>query len=388
MKKTTFTLLVSLCCAASVVQARDIYVAPSGNDAGGAGTVGSPYATVQKAVSVAVAGDVVHLRAGTYGGNITVNKPNLTIRSYAGERAVISSSATNSSVQQTIWFTATRGKLLDLELVGGYYYAVKFETGSAVVKGCKIHDSGRDCIKIVPGADDVTIQQCEIYNSGQRDPSNAEGIDNVNADRMLVQDCYIHDIATYGLYPKGGAIGCVIERCLVTNCGSGGIMLGGYTDDEFFDPVQNPGWYENIDGTVRNCIVVNTQGGGVALYAALRPRVYNNTLVNVAASSHAGIVSDFSVPRGGQPFHYQPDSHQQHCDTAGQQLTPDYRLPQWRAGHHYGQQQPLPRRGRGRRVSGQRGELHPGGLENPPCRRCGQHRGRPRLDGNLSLSQW
>jgi hypothetical protein len=281
-----------------VVCAKDIYVSPSGSDLNGMGTVSNPYATVQKAVNAAASGDILYLRKGTYAGNIKVSKANITIRSYTGEWAVISSPSTNSSIQQTVWFTATGGQLLDLELVGGYYYTVKFETGNAVVRGCKIHDSGRDCIKIVPGADDITIQKCEIYNSGKRDASNAEGIDNVNGDRMRVQDCYIHHIATNGVYPKGGAIDCIIERCLVTDCGGGGVMLGFYTDDEFLDPVQNPGWYENIDGIVRNCIVINTSGAGVGMYAALRPKVYNNTLVNVAGSTHAGIVSDLVFHNG------------------------------------------------------------------------------------------
>ena len=40
----------------------------------------------------------------------------------------------------------------------------------------------------------VVIRNNELFNSGVRDSSNAEGIDNVNGDRMVVQDNHIHDI--------------------------------------------------------------------------------------------------------------------------------------------------------------------------------------------------
>jgi hypothetical protein len=56
------------------------------------------------------------------------------------------------------------------------------------------------------------VRRCEIHNTGRIYPTgtpvddmNAEGIDNVNGSRMLVEDNWIHDIATNGLYFKGGA---------------------------------------------------------------------------------------------------------------------------------------------------------------------------------------
>lgn len=38
---------------------------------------------------------------------------------------------------------------------------------------------------------------------------------------MHVHDCYIHNIATNGVYPKGGARNAIIERNLIMNCGTG-----------------------------------------------------------------------------------------------------------------------------------------------------------------------
>lgn len=233
-------------------------------------------------------GDILHLRGGSY-APFTVTLQDVTIQSWAAERAVITAPTSDVNVPNAIWVNATGVTLRNLNIAGGYYYAVKFEQGGGHVIRCRISGSGRDCVKIVPNADGITIEQCEIFDSGQRDPSNAEGIDNVNADNMIVRDCYIHDIATNGAYAKGGAINALFERCLITDCGHAGIMLGQSTDTMFLDTAQNPNYKESIDGIVRNCIVVNTQGAGIAVQAALNPKVQNNTLVNVAEQYNAGL---------------------------------------------------------------------------------------------------
>ncbi len=280
-------LLASLVCASA--GAGEIFVATGGSDVTGDGSVDSPYRTLAHAIDQAAGGDTITLREGGYSGGVTVYTDNLTIRSHPDEWAIISAPTGNSSVASCIWLYAHGCSLVELEIVGGYHYAVKFERGGGLVEKCRALGSGRDCIKVVPDADDVIIRSCEICNSGVRDSSNAEGIDNVNADRMLVQDCYIHDTATTGVYAKGGAIGCVFERCLIMNCGSSGIMLGQGTGEAYMDPVQNPGYYENIDGVVRNCIIVNAGAAGLAAQAALRPRFYNNTCVDVAKNIFAGV---------------------------------------------------------------------------------------------------
>jgi hypothetical protein len=106
---------------------------------------------------------------------------------------------------------------------------------------------------------------------------------------MLVQDCYIHDIATNGLYPKGGSIGSIIERCLIRNCGGDGISMAQSSGTAFYDTVANPEYYGCRDCIARNNIIENCQGSGIDLEAALRAKVYNNTLINVANTSRGGI---------------------------------------------------------------------------------------------------
>ena len=285
--------------------AAEYYVSTTGNDSTGNGTLSSPYQTIQYVLdNVAASGDSITLRGGTYNENVRVRNANMTIRSKSDEWAVIQSVTNDEEKAITVTFDAdSDGSLLQrVEVIGGYYYGIKFNTKwdwgdptdrsgacNIIIEDCKIHDTGNACIKVTPGCDDITIRRCEIYNSGRNAPDSAEAIDNVNGDRMLVQQCHIHDITDTGLYAKGGAIGTRIERCLVEDCGGAGILLGFDTSPEFFDTTVNPEYYENIDGEVKNCIVVNTQYAGIGIYAAKNPKVYNNTLVDVAQDAHSGL---------------------------------------------------------------------------------------------------
>jgi Right handed beta helix region len=87
---------VFLSALATTSLAADRYVATTGSDATGIGTIGSPYQTIQKAFNVAAAGDIIHVRGGTYRETVTLigksgsaGNP-ITLRNYAGEPVVIS----------------------------------------------------------------------------------------------------------------------------------------------------------------------------------------------------------------------------------------------------------------------------------------------------------
>ncbi|WP_299248227.1 carbohydrate-binding protein [uncultured Aquimarina sp.] len=73
--------------------AKDIFVAKNGND-DNSGTIDQPYLTINKAASVAVAGDVVYIREGTYEETLrpvnsgTAGNP-ITFQSYMGEKVII-----------------------------------------------------------------------------------------------------------------------------------------------------------------------------------------------------------------------------------------------------------------------------------------------------------
>ncbi len=288
------------------------YVATTGND-NNAGTLAAPLKTLEQAIENAAPGDQIFLRAGTYTSHeIRITKNNLSIRSYPGEWAIIACSVQLEDEASCIWYsepTVTGGLLENLEITGGYYYGIKFETNwdwglpqaeirgvqDIIIRGCKIHDTGRDCIKITPACRNIQILSCEIYNSGIgpsnlpiNNGPNAEGIDNVNGDGMVVRNCYIHNISTTGVYVKGGAKDCIIEENLIYGVLEAGILLGFYTDAEFFDQDgTNPSFYECQYSVARNNIVYNTGGAGIGFFAARNCSAYNNTVVTGSGSFHA-----------------------------------------------------------------------------------------------------
>lgn len=276
-----FALEASPCLAST------IYVSPSGND-GNPGTLDRPLATPARAISLASPGDTIYFRAGRY--NVTrflwIDKDGLTLASYPGEQATIAgSNADTTNLQSVIVIVSNNVSIIGLEIQGGSYYSIKVESNSGtLLRNCRIHSSGRDCIKMY-NADQMTIENCEIGPSGLRDPSNAEGIDSVGGRNTVIRGCYIHDIATNGLYLKGGASNCIVERNRVERTGHAGILLGQDTDLEF---MRDGTKYEALNSIVRNNIVINTGGAGVGTYSGYNVRFYNNTLWDVAKSYHAG----------------------------------------------------------------------------------------------------
>jgi hypothetical protein len=309
--KFSLLLLAALLCLGQL-NAANWYVAPTGND-NNPGTLSQPFKTIPAAILAAEPGDVIELRNGTYPSNeIRITKSNLTIRSYPGEWAVLVAPLDVEDIASCIWYNepdVLGGKLERLEIIGGYYYGVSFETNwewggppadrhgarNITLLNCRVHDTGRDCIKIKPGCSNIQIIGCELYNSG-KGPSNlpvnggpnAEGIDNVNGDGMVVRQCYIHHTSTTGVYAKGGVKDCIIEQNLVMNTGEAGILLGFYTDAEFFDnDGTNPAYYECQYSLARNNIVVNTGASGIGFFAARNCSAYNNTVVTASPDYHA-----------------------------------------------------------------------------------------------------
>jgi hypothetical protein len=267
---------------------KTIFVATNGSD-NNPGTLARPVATPKRALAMAAAGDTIYLRAGRYRVNqlLWVEKPNITISSYPGEKAAIVGPTVEApdSPSSIIVIVANYVTVSDLEIQGGSYYGLKiaadqtpFITG-VVIRNCYIHHSGRDCVKTF-NADNLLIEDCEISHSGVRDPSNAEGIDSIGSIGVTIRRCYIHETATNGLYLKGGARNGIIESCRIENTNeSSGILLGQDTDEQYMrDGTQ----YEAINCLARNNIIVNTGAAGLGTYSGYNIRFENNTLYNVA----------------------------------------------------------------------------------------------------------
>jgi len=286
----------------------EYFVAPGGDD-WAAGSLDAPFQTIRRALDAAQDGDIITLRNGVYEGGVNIDIDNLTLRSMPGEWAVIQSPLTqqtdgraNSVIRYN--FDVQGGRLENLEITGGYWYGVMmwdwwdsdWAVGSThvgasgiTIEGCKIHDTGVDAIKITPASNDIHILNNEIYNTGRRSSSSADGIDNNNGDRMVARGNYIHNVAGIGILTSGGTEGSLIEQNFVKNTGGAGIVVGFYTELEWIEPDANPGYFASIDTIARNNIVVDAGQAGIGIYGSLNAQVYNNTLVNAADDAQAPI---------------------------------------------------------------------------------------------------
>jgi hypothetical protein len=307
--KTLGVFLVSLflpACAINNVFAQcTLYVAPSplGNDAN-AGTITAPLATPQRAVQIATNGASVCLRAGVYQitSTIQIGRP-LTLKAYPGEAVRLSAGVLESDPASVILVGANKVTIRDLEITGGSFYGIKITTDLGNpppefvrIQRCKIHDTGRDAIKAYM-ADSLLVEDSEIYNTGKRDASNAEGIDIMAsipaagdpANRgVIIRRNFVHHTATPAVQLKAGVQRGLVEGNRIANTVSGGINIGGGSLPEF---MRNGGQYECVDCIARNNVISDTRGYGLGCMAAWNPRFENNTLINVAIASQAGFFS-------------------------------------------------------------------------------------------------
>src|SRR5690606_15367632 len=151
-----------------------------------------PYRTIGRAISASRAGDTVTVLNGTYNECVRL-RHRLTLRSPSGQRAHIAcSTSTAHSVGIQVDPGASGSRIANEESSGGYYDGLTPQTewdqgGPTSATGARnvvmgdlpVRDAGRDGIKIAPKANGAIIRRVEIRNTGRRDDSNADGIDNV-----------------------------------------------------------------------------------------------------------------------------------------------------------------------------------------------------------------
>ncbi len=266
------------------------YVATNGND-DNSGALAAPFRTLAKAVRAVEPGDTIELREGTYAGGIIVSRAGtpdawITLRPYKKEKAVIDGEGKpvavyfyNDNFSPVYWI------MQGLEVKGGGY-TVKIDTPRVKLLNNNLHGASEDIVKIVKTADEVTVSGNEIHHNNARNGANAQGVDIMGANNVLVADNYVHDIPSIALYAKGNASHTVFENNRVENIYARGIMLGQNSGRQFLDP-NKP--YESYDGIIRNNVIKNTRGACLATASSLNVKIYNNTCYNVASEFNGAI---------------------------------------------------------------------------------------------------
>jgi hypothetical protein len=165
---TLFCLFMSSCVFFTNIQARDYYVATNGNDNDG-GTIDRPFLTINKAATVAQAGDVVIIKSGTY-VQTTVIKPTnsgtstapITYRAEVAGQAIINGQSTVPTIASREGLFHVSGKnwlIFDgLRVINSGFFGILIRDNSAniVVKNCSTFNTGASGI-CGAVASDITV---------------------------------------------------------------------------------------------------------------------------------------------------------------------------------------------------------------------------------------
>ena len=285
MKKTPWLAAFSGAIALSSVTAlaTDYYVATTGNDENSGTSAESPFATIDKAISSASAGDTIYVAPGTY-STTTQYGPNLSAKlvGLGDSPAVVTISAGGN--QRTMKTTST-GWIENVSLVG--------QGTSAVSTGGTVYMEGGTITNCVIRGGTATTNGGNIY---------------MNSAGLLV-DCVISNgmATTCGgnIYMKAGSVmdstisngtangtgwadgggnvfmtgGGTLSRCTITGGAQAANQGGGIRCRES----------NNI--VVEDCLVANNNGGGICFD---KGNLYNCTIVaNAGRSGVWGYRNDY-----------------------------------------------------------------------------------------------
>ena len=331
MKRTHVLLLAVLAVTVwcSTAFATEYFVATTGNDSN-AGTIGSPWKTINKALNTVVAGDTVSVRAGTYAENARFRSDGtssnwITLRSYDGDLAAKISDGLyvqNNDYIRMIGFECSSTSAMPIHIAGGWGpdYTPPSERAEHIdVLRCYFHDPAfYDCVK-VNQSDYILFEDCEMTG-----PSGDEQLDTVWMSYSTIRRCYVHDYYDVAVTLKGGALYSVMEDTIIShavNAGDKASRFGGSTDTEFQNPNSNFGSEYTV---YRNNIIRDVRAPAVGDYECNYCYFYNNTVVDCGSS--LGIVVHHADP----PYTLDGGSHHVYfynnvfLDTAGDMGTVYY----------------------------------------------------------------
>jgi hypothetical protein len=236
MKKLIFLFLWLI---STPLSAATYYVSPTGNN-GNLGTIGSPWLTPQHAEGVAVAGDIVYFRSGTYNNQFVIYTHNgttgnpITFQAYPGEYPVIS--------------------------------------GSGITLG-----AGSGIVMIY--SDYINFIGFEVKNS------NETGL-TVSGPHCLISNCTVHDIMGGGIGAYSDADYTIIEYCTVYNCSMSNSDDIRQTDEYWGEAIDIRGssGTELIENCiVRHCVVHDHHGEGIGVIFGNIVTIENNVLYDIYA---------------------------------------------------------------------------------------------------------
>ena len=302
-------VLVALSCTTAF--AANIFISTSGNDTTGNGSIGSPYATLAKATSVAAPGDTIQVRAGTY-----TNLEYLSdIHGTPGAYITINAYDGNLTAEFTAgvyfnYFTYVAVNGLSFANSNGHAFkvcAIDVQTQrSAYIQasGCRFHDASMQ-VKCQQ-SDYITIQDSELYHVG----TGGGAFDCVWVTNCRFLRNYLHDLPSIGAFVKGGSFYNVFEGNVVTAPQTGCITYGFCPGGQTAQVVANlDADYESVYSVMRNNIIAGQTWGATCTYSAAYYYVYNNLMVDSPTLTAGSDYSYVTVIEAGDDYYNESADH-------------------------------------------------------------------------------
>lgn len=237
---------VSLAVPTGAAVAAESFLYVDGNSSScsdaGLGTAAAPFCTIDRAASVAVAGQTVQVASGTYNEDVYVDQ-----------------SGTSTS---PIVFTPAPGAVVT---VSGDDHAFKVENRSwVVIRGFRVADSGGDAID-VEDSTQVTIADNEVVGSGTpTDAGKAVGILLDGTTNSVVSGNRVHHNSDRGIY---------------LTYASGNTIAGNEVHDNAREYVREASGihvYRSSSNTVVGNVVHHNEDSGINIYSGS----HSNLVVN------------------------------------------------------------------------------------------------------------
>ncbi len=258
--------------------AREIHVAPGGDDAAGDGSAARPFRSLARAARDARPGTALRLHPGDHAGGAYLEDLRGTEAAPiwlgglpGAARPRLLGGANGIQLVRAAWLVVHDLEVSDqsgngLNVDDGGATTRPGAAGPLIFRDLFIHDVGsngnQDCLKL-SGIEGVLVHDARFSRCGGGGAGSA--IDMVGVHRALVARSTFQDLSGNALQAKGGSSDVELRWSRLLRAGERGVNMGGSTGLDFFRPPLDPA-AENAEAR-RIRVVANLFEGGVTPWA-------------------------------------------------------------------------------------------------------------------------